>query len=334
MRHEFVPAGRLMKPTFLPLIFLLLSVAAFACGGGDGGGEESLPFGLQTQTVTTGDHVSAMAFAPDGRLFFAEKFTGNIRIVGADGKALSDPFAHLDVADWLHLDWGLTGLALDPNFASNHFVYAFYSQPVESPKDLPIARPVLVRFTEQNNKGIDQTVVIDDFPQSRSGHQGFKTNGRIHFGSDGALYLDMGDYDWGKTGPNGTGAAQDLSLPLGKFLRVDTSGKPLPDNPYVATPGSDPRIFAIGFSRGFDFAFHPQSKKLYSTDNTDSCEELDIVQAGGNYGWPKRPGKADRAAGAPGQRPRPVPVVYQRHRHGIRGRREVPADGRGPPDLR
>src|SRR2546422_556489 len=170
MRHEFVPAGRLMKPTFLPLIFLLLSVAAFACGGGDGGGEESLPFGLQTQTVTTGDHVSAMAFAPDGRLFFAEKFTGNIRIVGADGKALSDPFAHLDVADWLHLDWGLTGLALDPNFASNHFVYAFYSQPVESPKDLPIARPVLVRFTEQNNKGIDQTVVIDDFPQSRSGH--------------------------------------------------------------------------------------------------------------------------------------------------------------------
>src|SRR5438093_1540858 len=103
------------KQTFLPLIFLLLSVAAFACGGGDGGGEESLPFGLQTQTVTTADHVSTMAFAPDGRLFFAEKFTGDIRIVGADGKALPDPFAHLDVADWLHLDWGLTGLALDPN---------------------------------------------------------------------------------------------------------------------------------------------------------------------------------------------------------------------------
>jgi glucose/arabinose dehydrogenase len=81
--------------------------------------------------------------------------------------------------------------------------------------------------------------------------------------------------------------AQDLSTPLGKMLRVNKqTGAAAPDNPFVDQPDADPRIFAYGFSRPFNFAFHPQSGQIYGTDNTASCEELNLIQPGGNYGWP------------------------------------------------
>ena len=275
---------------------LALAGAIAACGGGgdDGGGQAEVnPFGLQAQTVASAPDAVALNFAPDGRLFFAEKYTGNIRIVNASGKLLDEPFAHVDALNWLNTEWGLTGLALDPGFATNHYVYAFYTELTTSGPDggtpdsgRPIARPVLVRFTEKNNLGTDRTVLIDDFPETRLDHQGFKANGSLRFGPDGALYMTMGDYDWNKGGPSGTGAAQDLGFPGGKVLRVDTSGRPLPNNPFTSQPSADPRIFAYGFSHGNALVFNPETKNLYTTDSTDSCEELDVVTAGGNYGWP------------------------------------------------
>src|SRR2546426_5702611 len=98
----------------IALVGLLLLLGA--CGGG-----ESLPFGLESDMVAPADHASIIAFAPDGRLFFGEQFTGNIRIVGTDGQLQQEPFAQLQVANWLDLDWGLTGLAIDPDFETNHF---------------------------------------------------------------------------------------------------------------------------------------------------------------------------------------------------------------------
>src|SRR3990172_3268900 len=128
-----------------------ITVAALACGGGDGEEEEPNPFGLTSQVVTPAANVDAMAFAPDGRLFYAEHWTGDIRIVTADGELLPAPFAPVDVAASISL--GLSGLALDPDLESNHYVYVLYSQLLD-PGPPPGAKPALARFTDDNNKGI------------------------------------------------------------------------------------------------------------------------------------------------------------------------------------
>lgn len=289
------------------LLLLALLAAATGCGGG-GSSSGQAAFGLKAEDVAAADNPSALAFAPDGRLFIAEQFTGNIRIVTADGRLLGDNFAHIDVADWLHEDWGLTGLALDPGFASNHYVYAFYTELQPSDANHPIGQPKLVRFTDQSNVGAAETTISSDFPQTRLDHQGFKTNGSIHFGPDGYLYITMGDYDYVKTiGPNAKAYPQDLASPIGKILRVEpATGKAAPGNPFASESGSDARVFAYGFNRGADFAFSPQTKKMYGTDNTDSCEQLNVIEAGKNYGWPDV-GEfpfADCTAG------RPVPGIY------------------------
>ena len=279
---------------FLPLTCLAALGLASACGGGlstSTPAPTAVPspaFGLQSEVVANADHPSVLAFTPDGRLLIAEQFTGNIRVVAADGKLLPDPFVHIDVADWLHQDWGLTGLALDPNFTANHYVYVFYTELRPSDSNRPIGQPKLARFTDSNSRGADATTIIADFPETQLDHQGFKANGSIHFGPDGYLYITMGDYDYGKTSsPDGNLYAQNLSSPLGKVLRIDAStGEAAPDNAPVDESGATSRIFAYGFNRGADFVFHPQTQQVYGTDNTDSCEELNIVEAGKNYGWP------------------------------------------------
>ena len=268
---------RVVVPTAL---ILGLLVTLQSCGGGD-----SLPFGLTSEVATKADRPRAMAFAPDGRLFFAEQFTGAIRILLTDGTVQADPFAQLQVANYLDLDWGLTGLALDPDFADNHFVYAFFTEPVTEGGANPTGRPKLVRFTEENGKAADETVISDDFPETDPGHTGFNANGRIHFGPDGALYASVGDYDLFATARD---RLADAAEPIGKLLRLDPEdGAPARGNPFADDPDADQRVFASGFREPFPFTFHPENGAIYGTDNTTgTCEELNIITAGDNYGWP------------------------------------------------
>jgi glucose/arabinose dehydrogenase len=289
------PPVNLTKPRLLTLIITVLLALAVSCGGdnggsdGNGGEVDTNPLGLEKQLVAEAPDAVAITFAPDGRIFFAEKYTGRIRIIDAAGNLVSQPFAEIDVATWLDYQgtaWGLTGLALDPDFETNGYVYAFFTQTVTENAQRPTARPVLVRFTDENNVGTERTEIISDFPETRLDHQGFKTNGDLQFGPDGALYMSVGDFDWGKEGPEGEAAAQDLSFPGGKVLRVNSDGTPHPDNPFADEDGADPRVFALGFAHGSPLAFHPDSDDLYTSDANDSCEEIDIVEAGNDYGWP------------------------------------------------
>ncbi len=321
------------------VLFITVVLLLSACGGDDG--EEKLPFGLQSEVVTKADHVSDMVFAPDGRMFYAEQFTGAIRVISADGKLQEAPFARVSVANWLSLDWGLTGLALDPDFKANHYVYAFYTSPApagsastgqpdlvsvippaagpdrpvpqETPagpaplppggatfsptpqpqpsasetatpqpqQQAPRGQPLLVRWTDVNGKGEDETTISSDFPPTSEKHPGYNAQGNIHFGPDKMLYLSVGDYD-------DPALVQDLSTAVGKLLRIDpATGKAPADNPPAGNPEADPRIFAYGFREPFDFAFNPENGAIYGTDNTpDTCEELNIIKPGANYGWP------------------------------------------------
>ncbi len=273
---------RFLTRSAFATVCLLAAVVAVACGGG---GDEKLPFGLRSELVTPIAQADAIEFAPDGRLFYAEHWTGNIRVITAEGQLLPDPFAHVEVGGVHQL--GLTGLALDPEFESNGFVYVYFLETTE-PGPPAAGTPKVVRFKDTANVGTDPKVIIGDLPQTDPNHP-FNINGGLHFGADGFLYLTLGDYDLPLAkGPRGKEQAQDLGTPVGKVLRVNKEdGSAAPDNPFVDDPDADPRIYAYGFRVPFDFTFHPTSGRMYGSDTTGvTCEELNIIESGGNYGWP------------------------------------------------
>jgi glucose/arabinose dehydrogenase len=140
---------------------------------------------------------------------------------------------------------------------------------------------VLVRFTDVNGRGDDETVISDEFPVTSKDHAGYNAQGNIHFGPDGMLYMSLGDYD-------DTARVQDLSTPVGKLLRIDPqTGDAAAGNPFAGDPEADARIYAYGFRDPFDFTFDPETDAIFGTDNTTvTCEELNIIQEGENYGWP------------------------------------------------
>ena len=279
------------KPWFFAAPALLLF--AFACGGnGDGGedpgtdgdGEVVIPVpspfpGISSEVVVANAAApTALAFAPDGRLFYTERDTGNVRIVTADGQLLPEPFAQIEVA--AAPGWGLLGLALDPEFETNQYVYVYYTEPVEG-REVKTAKPVLMRFTDANGRGEDPTTLIDDLPEAEVFGEYF-VGGQMRFGPDGYLYITVGDHTT-------TVFAQDLSSPRGKVLRINKEdGSAAPDNPFVDDPDADPRVFAYGFLNAPDLAFDPQTGDLFASENGIyfCCDELNLVRSGQNYGWP------------------------------------------------
>ncbi len=250
------------------LLLLPLLLAASACGG-----SASL---LRSEVVVAdAEFPSALAFAPDGRLFYTELQSGDIRVVSADGALSAVPFAHIDVAT--KGEWGLIGLALDPDFATNGHLYVYFMRPVRG----KVARPVVMRLTDRDNHGVDPTLILDDLPWTDPPNVNHVA-GHLHFGPDGYLYISIGEF--GRDPEN----SQDLSTVKGKILRVDAAdGSPAPDNPFLNTAAADHRIFSYGLRNSFDFAFHPRSGRLYASENgPDRCDEVNLVVAGRDYGWP------------------------------------------------
>lgn len=270
----------------LPLCILAapaLTLLAVACGGGSPGGSPTW------ERLANAEFPVALAFAPDGRLFYNELNTGNIRIVTPEGKLLAEPFAQLDIATlgYPPSEWGLIGLTLDPDFGSNHYVYVYFMESVravEPGDDIVtrlVARPVVKRFTEVDNRAVDPTVILADLPETDPRRQPWHVAGNIHFGPDGYLYVSIGEMRQDEL-------AQDRGTVHGKILRVNKEDGAAPaDNPFVGMADADQRIFAYGFRNPFDFAFQPETGRMYVTENGDlACDELNLVTAGGNYGWP------------------------------------------------
>jgi hypothetical protein len=220
-----------------------------------------------------------LTFTQDGRLFYNER-CGKVRVVTAAGTLLPDPFATIpNVA--CNGDYALAGLEFDPDYETNHYVYVMFMQQIVAPPTQTV-KPILRRYTDVNNVGTDP-VDIGDFPATNpcDGTNCIHAANNIHFGPDGKLYISIGDY-------GNKLNAQDLSVVMGKMLRVNKEdGLAPPDNPFVNTPGADPRIWAYGFRNSYDFTWREDNGKLYMTENGfTSCDELNIVVAGGNYEWP------------------------------------------------
>jgi glucose/arabinose dehydrogenase len=224
----------------------------------------------------------SMALASDGRIFVAEQ-DGAIRIV-KDGALLPRPFAKLDVNDVS--ESGLIGIALDPNFSSNHYVYVDYTvSPLSGSGSL---HNRISRFQANGDAVVpgSEKVLYELDPQANSYHMG----GAMHFGGDGKLYFTTGD--------NGNSQqVQSLSNTFGKIFRINSDGSIPADNPFYAqAAGKLKAIWAIGFRNPFTFAVQPGSGRIYVNDvGAHAYEEIDSVAQGANYGWPLTEGPTSRA---------------------------------------
>ena len=219
---------------------------------------------------TTKTLLGGMAFAPDGRLFFTEKNTGEIRVMTPDREILDRPFAA--VQD-VYVSWeqGLLGITLDPDFEENGFVYVYYSALVETGNSNG-GKVVnkLVRFTDKGSTGIDMKVLLDNIPASRGYHSG----GALAFGPDGKLYVTVGD-------ATEHIFAQDPAITLGKILRINKNGTVPDDNPYPGSP-----VYTIGHRNMYGIDFDASGTGVITENGDFHYDELNIIEKGGNYGFP------------------------------------------------
>jgi glucose/arabinose dehydrogenase len=241
----------------------------------------------------------AMVETPDGRMLVIEQW-GRVMLV-EDGELNGTPF--LDIRNLIvdrNPDFderGLLGLALHPDFANNGKFYVAYS----GQKDWQGNLDQLLWY-DHNNVVAEYTVSEDD-PNAADRFSGrvlsstpwpqFNHNGHwLGFGPDGMLYISTGDggyaNDWGIGHNVETGNGQDLTTPLGKVLRVNPdTGEAADGNPFADNEDADPRIYAYGLRNPWRCSFDQGGEnQLFCADvQQNSFEEVNIIEAGGNYGW-------------------------------------------------
>ena len=229
------------------------------------------PPDLKTDVVVRGlDTPWAIDFAADGRMFITER-PGRIRVIEG-GRLLAQPWMTLEVATVGEA--GLMGLALDPQFAQNRFLYVAYTY--RAPNGRLQNRLVRLREDQKTGKSSLDKVLIDNVAGSNN-HDG----GRVKFGPDGKLYWTMGDAQT-------TRLAQDLSSLNGKILRLNLDGTIPVDNPF---PNS--YVYSYGHRNPQGLAWQPKTGRLYSTEHGPSgfqgcCrDEVNYIEPGKNYGWPE-----------------------------------------------
>jgi glucose/arabinose dehydrogenase len=266
----------------------------------------TLPSGFTETNVVSGlSNPTNMEFAPDGRLFVLEQ-GGNVKLVHSDGTT----FTALTLTVDSNGERGLLGIAFDPQFASNHFAYLYYTNPQGGGTASGVHNQIS-RFTVNDNDpqhptfGSETPILDLNDLSSATNHNG----GSIHFSTDGMLYAGVGE---NANPPN----SQTLDNLLGKFLRINvagyvgirddtTVGHIIPaDNPFVGTAsGINQLIYALGLRNPFTFAVQPGTGKIFINDvGQNIWEEIDQAVAGGNYGWPysegfKKPGDQNTSIG-------------------------------------
>jgi len=227
------------------------------------------------------DWPTAYVFARDGRIFFAERFTGHIRVI-RDGALLPSPFATLPGTATAG-EQGLLGLALDPGFPTVPWVYAYQTY---APPSGPVYSRIL-RIRADGDVGGTPEAVLAPIPAA-----GFHNGGVIAFGPDDKLYALVGD-------AGDSQAAQDLRVLNGKTLRMNPDGSVPDDNPFAGAPNANPYVYTYGHRNMFGIAFHPATGRAYITENgPNDNDEVNVLVPGENYGWPIVRG----IAGRPGYR--------------------------------
>ena len=225
---------------------------------------------IKVKTVAKGlKHPWGLALLPDGQMLVTEK-PGTLRLVSKDG-TVSKPLSGVPevVADG---QGGLLDVAIDPDFSSNRLVYLSYSEPGEGGSATAAARGKL------GDNGLDDVEVI--FRQVPRIDNGLHFGSRFAFAPDGTLFITLGERF--QFAP-----AQDLSTTLGKIVRINPDGSVPKDNPFVGRRDARAEIWSYGHRNAQGAAIHPKTGKLWENEfGPRGGDELNIPQAGANYGWP------------------------------------------------
>jgi glucose/arabinose dehydrogenase len=227
---------------------------------------------IKVETAATGlAHPWGLAFLPGGRMLVTER-PGRLRVVSSGGR-LSAPLAGVPEV-YAQGQGGLLDVALDPEFRSSNLVYLSYAEAGDGGASTAVARG---RLNAAMTALEDTKVIFRQLP---------KVGGTAHFGSrlafarDGTLFITTGERF--KFDP-----AQDLSSHLGKVIRINPDGSVPRDNPFVGRPGARPEIWSYGHRNSQGAAIHPETGALWEIEHGPrGGDELNIVEAGRNYGWP------------------------------------------------
>lgn len=285
------------------VVMVAVTALVAACGGGGGsgdGGGGSGDFGLDARKAPSlafpigapfevaypglsfGSPLVVASAPGDGGHLYVANQSGTVEVFERrDDVATKSVF--LDIADRTNADGeqGLLGFAFDPGYASNGYVYAYYTANTTGSGD----QEVVARYSA--NVAARTVDPSTEFELLRFDHSKFPNHngGCIGFGPDGMLYIASGD---GGSGGDPDNNAQDLGSMLGKIFRIRTDGTIPSDNPFVGSPGARGEIWAYGLRNPFRFSFDPVDGRLWVGDvGQDRYEEVDLVVKGGNYGWRK-----------------------------------------------
>jgi glucose/arabinose dehydrogenase len=275
MNQGIATAARRIRASILACAFLS---ACGGCGGSDASaaapGGPTGPTGAAFRVVTLNDSLSSpwgLAFLPDGRMLVTQK-GGTMVILGADGApqaTLTDLPAVVAAGQG-----GLLDVALDPDFATDPWVYFTYSEPGTG-AEAGLAGTAVARGRLVGGALRDVAVIYRQVPKvTGTGHFG----SRIAFRADKTLFVTLGERQKGAP-------AQDLQSTLGKVIRIRRDGTIPGDNP--AIPGARPEIWSYGHRNPQGAAIRPGTDELWLNEHgPQGGDELNRVAPGGNHGWP------------------------------------------------
>ncbi len=233
----------------------------------------------QVQMASGISNPTVMALAPDGRIFIAQQ--NGVLKVFKNGSLLITPFISLSVNS--SGERGLLGIAFDPLFASNNFIYLYYTVSTG-------ANNRISRFTANGDVAVagSEVILLNLDPlSSATNHNG----GTMQFGPDGKLYVGVGE------NANSINA-QNLDNYLGKILRLNADGTPAAGNPFTTGTVQKRSIWSYGMRNPYTITFQPGTGKLFVNDvGQNTWEEINDCTLGGlNYGWPSAEGMSSNAA--------------------------------------
>ena len=282
-----------MRPARLVAVLLLVAPLVARAGTPEPGFADTLVIQFLPQPT-------ALAFLPDGRMLVTEKGGDLVRVDSGSPTTL----ATIPVCSGSEM--GLLGVAVDPAFATNGFVYLYRTKPPVGGCGSSSGRfNQVVRVTVSGNTAGSLAELVTGIATDGGNHDG----GVLRIGPDQKLWVGAGDSgigdNQGGPGSSTNPYSQDLGSLNGKVLRVNLDGTVPGDNPLVSTVGAAGEVWAYGFRNPFRMTFDDATGRLWIGDVGDlTVEEVDIGVAGGNYGWPRCEGDLQGPPNAP------TPCVY------------------------
>ncbi|KJK44958.1 glucose dehydrogenase, partial [Lentzea aerocolonigenes] len=230
--------------------------------------------GAVTQIATDNDVPWGLAFLPSGDAVYSRRDAQDLIKITPSGQKTT--LGKVPNVSGTNGEGGLLGIELSPSFNSDHYVYIYHTASGDNR---------VVRMTLDGNTLGEYKVLLTGIPRNK-----FHNGGRLRFGPDGKLYASTGD------GQNGDNAQNKQSLG-GKVLRLNPDGSAPADNPFFSEGGNARYVWSYGHRNVQGLAFDSKNRLWEAELGNSNMDEINLIQKGGNYGWPKCEGTSGSCSG-------------------------------------